>query len=258
VIELDVAGLTDTEGKGSEELNEKPKRLNSEDDVLNNRMDRTFKVTLRRNLPGVRRMHSHPNLPFYITGGNDGSIRMFEFGHPDQILSYRGSSVRDRVNRIRFNTLGNKFGACDDSGYLSLWTLSNSTNPKPFVEVKAYSRQVYDFAFLGSSSLIATAGYSSDSKTVCMWDTLMPSRRSLVHSFIHSNHASQAVYYIPGQQCLLSGGRRGNIFIFDIRQRKLLHTFQAHDSAIKCFAVDPSEEFFVSGSADGDIKVWLL
>lgn len=43
--------------------------------------------------------------------------------------------------------------------------------------------------------------------------------------------------------------------IFDIRQRRLLHTFQAHDSTIKCFAVDPSEEFFVSGSADGDIKV---
>ena len=33
---------------------------------------------------------------------------MFEFGHPDQILSYRGSNVHDRVNRIRFNTLGNK------------------------------------------------------------------------------------------------------------------------------------------------------
>ena len=43
--------------------------------------------------------------------------------------------------------------------------------------------------------------------------------------------------------------------IFDIRQRKLLHTFPAHDSAIRCVALDPSEEFFASGSADGDIKV---
>lgn len=45
-----------------------------------------------------------------VTGGNDGSVRMFEFGHPEQILPYRGPNVNDRVNRIRFNTLGNKVG----------------------------------------------------------------------------------------------------------------------------------------------------
>lgn len=31
--------------------------------------------------------------------------------------------------------------------------------------------------------------------------------------------------------------------------------WQAHDHAIKCLAMDPHEEFFVTGSADGDIKV---
>lgn len=33
----------------------------------------------------------------------------------------------------------------------------------------------------------------------------------------------------------------------------------AHESsvAVKCMALDPNEEFFVTGSADGDIKVSL-
>ena len=43
-----------------------------------------------------------------MAGGNDGSVRMFEFGHPEQILSFRGPNVHERVNRIRFNSLGNK------------------------------------------------------------------------------------------------------------------------------------------------------
>lgn len=30
---------------------------------------------------------------------------------------------------------------------------------------------------------------------------------------------------------------------------------KAHDSAIKCMAMDPHEELFVTGSAEGDIKV---
>jgi hypothetical protein len=34
----------------------------------------------------------------------------------------------------------------------------------------------------------------------------------------------------------------------------ILHC-QAHDSAIKCLAMDPHEELFLTGSADGDIKV---
>ena len=29
-----------------------------------------------------------------------------------------------------------------------------------------------------------------------------------------------------------------------------------HESAIKCMSLDPSEEYFCTGSADGDIKVW--
>ena len=43
--------------------------------------------------------------------------------------------------------------------------------------------------------------------------------------------------------------------ISDIRQRKIQHTFQAHESLIRCIAIDPDEEYFVTGSADGDVKV---
>lgn len=44
---------------------------------------------------------------------------------------------------------------------------------------------------------------------------------------------------------------------FDLRQRKIKNTFQAHESAVKCLAVDYQEEYYVTGSAEGDIKVPL-
>ena len=34
-----------------------------------------------------------------------------------------------------------------------------------------------------------------------------------------------------------------------------MHTFRAHEHAVKCLAMDSSETIFVTGSADGDIKV---
>jgi len=61
-----------------------------------------------------------------------------------------------------------------------------------------------------------------------------------------------------GAQLLISGGKKGDINIFDVRQRQQRQRFQAHESAIKCLALDPHEEFFVSGAGDGDIKVKII
>lgn len=73
----------------------------------------------------------------------------------------------------------------------------------------------------------------------------------------HENGAT-VLQYAPKQQLLISGGRKGFVCVFDIRQRQLLHTFQAHDSAVKALALDASEDFFVTGSAEGNMKVIFL
>lgn len=70
----------------------------------------------------------------------------------------------------------------------------------------------------------------------------------------HENGAT-VLQYAPKQQLIISGGRKGFVCVFDIRQRQLVHTFQAHDSAIKALALDTSEDFFITGSAEGNMKV---
>ena len=46
-------------------------------------------------------------------------------------------------------------------------------------------RVVYEISIVkgGSSSLLASAGHSSDGKNVALWDTLMPSKRACVQAF---------------------------------------------------------------------------
>ncbi len=70
----------------------------------------------------------------------------------------------------------------------------------------------------------------------------------------HSD-GSSALVYAPQHQTIISTGKKGDVCLFDVRQRQLRHTFHAHDSTIKCMTLDPMEQFFVTGSADGDIKV---
>ncbi|CAN0074622.1 unnamed protein product [Lampetra planeri] len=215
-------------------------------------------MLLRRNLSNVRRMASHPILPYYVTGGQDGSVRVFEWGHAEQLQVMRPPPA-PRVTRLRFCAQSNRFGVTDGDGFLSLWQLDlTNKNPKPYLTLKCHSRDTFDFTFLGSSSVVATAGQSSDGRNVRLWDTLVPHRSSLVHGFQCLEAGATVLGYAPRSQTLIVGGRKGHVTLLDLRQRVARHTVQAHESAVKAIAVHPGEGFFLTGSAEGNIKVWSL
>ncbi|XP_032373939.1 dmX-like protein 2 isoform X2 [Etheostoma spectabile] len=215
-------------------------------------------VIMKRNLNNVKRMTSHPIYQYYMTGAQDGSVRMFEWNRPQQLICFRQAG-NARVTRLYFNSQGNKCGVADGEGFLSLWQVNQtSSNPKPYLSWQCHTKTCGDFAFITSSSLIATAGQSSDNRNVCLWDTLISPSNTMVHAFPCHENGATVLQYASKQQLLITGGRKGFVCVFDIRQRQLLHTFQAHDSAIKALALDAFEDFFVTGSAEGNMKVWKL
>uniref|UniRef100_A0A8C5PLG4 Dmx like 2 n=1 Tax=Leptobrachium leishanense TaxID=445787 RepID=A0A8C5PLG4_9ANUR len=215
-------------------------------------------VLMKRNLNNVKRMASHPHHQCYLTGAQDGSVRMFEWSRPQQLLCFRQAG-NARVTRLYFNSQGNKCGVADGEGFLSIWQVNQTTSsPKPYLSWQCHTKTTSDFAFITSSSLVATSGHSTDNRNVCLWDTLISSSNSLVHAFNCHENGATVLHYAPKQQILITGGRKGCICIFDIRQRQMLHTFQAHDSAVKALALDTSEDYFVTGSAEGNMKVWKL
>ncbi|XP_061217022.1 dmX-like protein 1 [Neopsephotus bourkii] len=221
------------------------------------------KEMLKKAINNVRRMASHPTLPYYLTGAQDGSVRMFEWGHAQQITCFR-SSGNSRVTRMRFNYQGNKFGIVDADGYISLYQTNwkccplTGTSPKPYLTWQCHNKTANDFVFISSSSLIATAGSSSDNRNICLWDTLVSPTSSLVHAFICHDSGATVLAYAPKHQLLISGGRKGFTCIIDLRQKQQQQLLQSHDSPVKAIAVDPTEEYFVTGSAEGNIKVWSL
>uniref|UniRef100_A0A8D0FI42 Dmx like 1 n=1 Tax=Strix occidentalis caurina TaxID=311401 RepID=A0A8D0FI42_STROC len=215
-------------------------------------------------LSKISLMYSVYFSPFvYLTGAQDGSVRMFEWGHAQQITCFR-SGGNSRVTRMRFNYQGNKFGIVDADGYISLYQTNwkccslTGTSPKPYLTWQCHNKTANDFVFISSSSLIATAGLSSDNRNICLWDTLVSPTNSLVHAFICHDSGATVLAYAPKHQLLISGGRKGFTCIIDLRQKQQQQLLQSHDSPVKAIAVDPTEEYFVTGSAEGNIKVWSL
>ncbi|MEQ2199430.1 hypothetical protein XENOCAPTIV_027260 [Xenoophorus captivus] len=62
---------------------------------------------------------------------------------------------------------------------------------------------------------------------------------------------------VQRRQLLLTGGRKGWVTILELPHRHQRQSFLAHDSPVKALAVDPTEDCFISGSAEGNIKVFL-
>ncbi|XP_023723664.1 dmX-like protein 2 isoform X1 [Cryptotermes secundus] len=218
-----------------------------------------LKPMLKHRVDGIRRITSHPLLPLYLTGSQDGSVQMWEWGHIQAVSVPRPPGTFAKVTRVRFSEHGNKFGVADGDGNLSLWQVGLASNAsRPFFTYQCHNKVTSDFVFLGSCSMIATAGHSSESKNVALWDSLLPQKKALITAFSCHDQGASSLVYAPQHQLVISAGKKGDVCIVDVRQRQLRHRFQAHESPIKCLAIDPGEEFFVSGSADGDIKVWGL
>lgn len=76
-----------------------------------------------------------------------------------------------------------------------------------------------------------------------------------ISAFTCHDSGATVLAYAPKHQLLLSGGRKGYICIIDLHQKQQRQFFQSHESQVKAIAVDPTEEYFVTGSAEGNIKV---
>lgn len=70
----------------------------------------------------------------------------------------------------------------------------------------------------------------------------------------HEGGATALGYCRPKQR-LFCGGKKGDVCVYDIRQRALLQSISLHSSSINCIVVNDIDGYFVTGSADGDIKV---
>uniref|UniRef100_A0A183GLM1 WD_REPEATS_REGION domain-containing protein n=1 Tax=Heligmosomoides polygyrus TaxID=6339 RepID=A0A183GLM1_HELPZ len=214
----------------------------------------------KRTINGIRRIDSHPSAPFYVTGSSDGSVRVWEWGVGQPVYTARVAGQHAKVSKISFSCNGNKFAAVDGDGMLCLWQATHSTeHKKPFFSHRCHNKSASDVRFLGSSSsVLLTAGASSGEFNLALWDTLLPQSRALVHSWVAHTEGATVAMYIPNQQTIVSGGRHGELCLWDIRQRQLRATVKAFDyhQTVKTLVTDSAQDLIVAGSSDGDIKIW--
>ncbi|CAH8866143.1 unnamed protein product [Trichobilharzia szidati] len=139
------------------------------------RSRRLATTILKRTLPAVYSLASHPTMPYYLSGTGTGSVHMFEWSTPVPVVAgftntfsltaagasgqFPAGSRGARVTALQFDDSGYRFGCGDAEGNFGLWNLYSTMPGKlPYFRCRCHAKGLADFCFLGCSSLIATVG----------------------------------------------------------------------------------------------------
>eukprot|EP01126_Amoeba_proteus_P065670 TRINITY_DN9382_c0_g1_i2.p1 TRINITY_DN9382_c0_g1~~TRINITY_DN9382_c0_g1_i2.p1 ORF type:complete len:595 (+),score=114.41 TRINITY_DN9382_c0_g1_i2:522-2306(+) len=207
-------------------------------------------------------LQSHPKLPHYLSGSLGGAVKLWQWNIPTVVGTYPNNHSKSRVNSIRFSTSGTKFGACMNDGWISLWRWSEQDDTvQPYRCIKCYSVQCRDMMFLNTGSYFATAGQDEDveKRTIKFWDTLLtPSKSNVWSCSTPTDGIASSLVYSPKQSLMFCGFKKGGIMALDLRKREILKWAEKSHTGNCCsLSLDPfNENFLVSGSTDGSVKVW--
>ncbi|ETO67048.1 hypothetical protein F444_15944 [Phytophthora nicotianae P1976] len=215
---------------------------------------------------------SHPFLPLFVSGNHKGRMHLWSYDRLSAICAFQTKDIVTpyptspsmlsgwrSIKAIEFDNLGQQLGAVDAMGHLFMWKFSDLDRSPYYREIVCHDKGAKGLVFLNSSSTLATVGTSSEKRSVCVWDTLLPTSKALVAAPACHPAGATSVAFSSTHQLLITGGAGGALSIFDMRQRRVLHTISnAHETPIKTVALHPSGDCVLSGSAGGDVKIWSL
>lgn len=229
-------------------------------------------------------IYPHPFLPFYLTGTLEGRAFLWQYGTAVPKAAFgcaaAGAGGGAAVTRVRFNPNGTRFGAVDKAGGLALWHMPMTTSQfsayatiAPFFRVAAHQKQANDLCFVNSASVVATCGFSpATRRSVCLWDTLLPSHAALVAACAAPVFTKDAVptrlefltrsgedLRVSTSDLFFVGDTAGRIHMLDLRNMAhVVETVHPHAAAVNSLVFDPSRRFLFSAAADGTTALWSL
>eukprot|EP01028_Stygiella_incarcerata_P009236 TRINITY_DN4341_c0_g1_i1.p1 TRINITY_DN4341_c0_g1~~TRINITY_DN4341_c0_g1_i1.p1 ORF type:complete len:2167 (-),score=543.64 TRINITY_DN4341_c0_g1_i1:1575-7592(-) len=203
----------------------------------------------------VQCLATHPFLPFYISGNDEGKVHLWKFGLEKCIREF--VSKGEGISSVHFGPSGYKFGCTDRAGYLSLWQFDPAPDSlSPFLTIHAHATRANDFCFMGCSTLIATGGAAAGAiRELTLWDMMSQPTPNV----IQCSFEPVRLIYSPfsGRDEILCGGKKGEVAVFDVRKNAFRQVWTPHTGPVHGLSLSPvGGKFFCSGGGDGDVRVW--
>jgi WD40 repeat protein len=197
-----------------------------------------------------------------LLGGADNSVILFDLEAMREVRRYTGHA--GNVHWAAFLPDGRRFLSLADDGTVRLWNVG-----------KANALRTYDAERVGAVALAAKAPRalfsSSSSGGARLWDLdkwqevrPLPARGLGYHPALAPD-GRRALFVGGGQrvEAIADPGGGGPLWryavrLWDLEAGQELATFAGHKEKVECLAFAPDGRRFLSGSADGTMRLWDL
>ena len=193
-------------------------------------------------------MSTHPQLPYYVTGGN--RISMWKYAKEKSVAEFTCSPTK--VSCVRFNHFGDKLGACDEAGNFFLYNFDLRVFTPMLTLIAFAGNKMQNFDFVNSGSVIATTGYKPK-PFLCFYDALLPPKQCLVK---HEEFGGSAVTVLPRYQQLAIGTKTGKLNIYDIRAGKMFTSIKTGLGCINKIETDELCSRIAIGGSFGTVGIY--
>jgi hypothetical protein len=205
---------------------------------------------------------AHPADDYAVLADSSGSLWVRTFDESAPVAQFNVENAVPCASLL-FSGDGGAFGAVHGSS-VRLWSFCWSEfQTVPFTTIDTRCDETIALSFLSGTGLLATAQLGApraDGKIV-FWDALMPSYRAMVATVTteRKHGHPECLAYSSRYRQLLVGTATGHVCVVDTRQFQVLARVQVAEGkrpGVSAIALDEKQSHFVTGTADGTLKIW--
>ena len=187
----------------------------------------------------VRGCAFHPTQPLFVTGGDDGKVKVFNYQQRRCLFTLTGHM--DYIRTVAFHHEAPWIVSASDDQTVRVWNWQSRTC---LAVLTGHSHYVMCAQFHPKEDLLVSASLD---QTIRVWDL----------GAIRRKHSSPAASPYGESSMTSPTGRSGNhIELFSAPEGQTKFVLEGHDRGVNWVQFHPSKPIIVSGSDDRSIKLW--
>ncbi|MDJ0735323.1 MAG: serine/threonine-protein kinase [Nostocaceae cyanobacterium] len=183
-------------------------------------------------------------------GSDDNTIKIWDLRTRKQVFTLKGHS--SRVSSLVISPDGKILASGSFDNTIKLWNLKTG---KKIRTLGRHLSGVTSLAISPDGKILASGSFD---KTIKLWN--LETAKKILTIKGHSRTIS-SLAISPDGKILATGSNDKTIKLWNLQTGKEIHTLKGHQSGIKSIAFSPKVSnavTLISGSKDGNIKVWRV